>query len=115
VKGAAQEDLALRFLESHGLKLVARNFRCRGGELDLVMRDRETLVIAEVRKRGNAAFGTPAESVDRRKRARLVLAAQVFVMQHAQFARAPLRFDVVALDAAEKIEWLRAAFDGGDA
>jgi putative endonuclease len=115
VKGGAEEDAALRFLLGHGLRLVARNFRCRGGELDLVMQDGETLVVAEVRKRSSTAFGTPAETVDARKRGRLLLAAQVFLAARPQFARAALRFDVVALDRADRVEWLRGAFDGGDA
>jgi putative endonuclease len=115
VKGAAEEDLALRFLEARGLKLVARNFRCRGAELDLVMRDGGTLVVAEVRKRSHPGFGSGAESVDARKRGRLLLAAQAFLASHAEFLKSPVRFDIIALDRDDRVEWLRAAFDAGDA
>lgn len=111
MKGAAEEDLALRHLQDRGLRLVARNWRCRGGELDLVLQEGDTLVIAEVRKRGHALFGSAAESVDARKRARLVHAAQLFLAAHAQYAQAPVRFDVLALDRGNRIDWIRAAFD----
>lgn len=62
-RGAAAEDLALRYLEARGLSLVARNFRCRVGELDLIMRDGEQLVFVEVRSRRHNRYGTPAESI----------------------------------------------------
>ena len=67
MKGAREEDLALRYLESRGLRLVGRNLRAPGGELDLVMRDGAALVVVEVRKRSHRGFGNAAESVDRRK------------------------------------------------
>ena len=111
MKGAAEEDLALRHLQAQGMKLVARNWRCAGGELDLVMRHGVVLVIAEVRKRSNTAFGSAAESVDARKRARIVRATRLFLAAHADYAQLEVRFDVLALDAANSIQWLRAAFD----
>ena len=111
MNGAAAEDLALLHLQHKGLKTVARNWRCRGGELDLVMREGETLVIAEVRKRSSNAFGGAAASVDARKRERIIQSAQRFLMEHPQFADVPVRFDVLTLDRADKIEWIKAAFD----
>ena len=115
MKGSREEDLALRHLLSQGLQLVARNVRSRGGELDLVMRDRDsTLVIVEVRKRTHRAFGSAAESVDARKRRRIVLAARGLLARRPDLAALPARFDVVALDGDDRIEWLRAAFDASD-
>lgn len=114
MKGEREETLALRYLEARGLSLIDRNVRARGGELDLVMRDREALVIVEVRKRSHKGFGNAAESVDARKRARIVLAAQSLLAQRPELARLPARFDVIALDAADRIEWIQAAFDAGD-
>lgn len=114
MKGAREEDLALRYLEAQGLTLVGRNLRARGGELDLVMRDGDTLVIAEVRKRSHLAFGSGAESVDARKQARIVNAARALLAQRPELARLPARFDVVALDAADRIDWIQAAFDAAD-
>lgn len=112
--GAEAEDCALLFLQARGLTLVARNWRCKAGELDLVMRDADTLVIAEVRARGRADYGSAAETVDRRKQARLARATRALLARHPELAEQPLRFDVVALDGAGGIEWLREAFDVQD-
>lgn len=109
MNGAAAEDAALRLLERRGLRLVARNARFRGGELDLVMRDGATLVVVEVRARSASRFAGAAESVDARKRARLVLAAQLFVAAHPEHAERPLRFDVVAYDG-DAVQWIENAF-----
>ena len=111
MKGAQEETLALEYLQARDMQLVARNFRCRGGELDLVMRERETLVIVEVRKRANPNFGSAAESVDGRKQARVIHAAQLFLAGHDEYSKSPVRFDVVTLDAANRIEWFKDAFD----
>lgn len=113
-RGRAAEDAALRFLQSQGLALVARNYRCRLGELDLVMRDGTSLVFVEVRARGSDAFGTAAASVVARKQRRLVAAARHYLMTHPQARRLPARFDVVALGAGDpeaSPRWIRAAFD----
>jgi putative endonuclease len=109
--GRGAEDQALLFLQGQGLKLIARNWRCKAGELDLVMRDADTVVIAEVRKRGRADYGAAAETVDRRKQQKLVRATKLLLARRPDLAEAPLRFDVVTLDGAGAIEWLREAFD----
>jgi putative endonuclease len=111
VKGEQAEQLALRHLQRQGLQLVARNFRAKGGELDLVMRHGDTLVIVEVRKRTHRGYGSAAESIDARKRGRIELAARWLLAQRAELANLPVRFDVVTLDADDRIEWIRAAFD----
>lgn len=114
MKGAEAETAALKFLESRGLRLLLRNFRAHGGELDLVMQHRDTLVIVEVRKRSHAGYGTALESVDARKRSRIRLASQWLLAKRADLAHLAMRFDVVALDAQDRIEWLQAAFDADD-
>ena len=110
--GDAAEDHALAHLEAAGLRLVARNYRTPGrggGEIDLVMRERDgTLVFVEVRRRASAAFGGAAASVGGVKQRRLILAARHYLMRLG--ATPPCRFDVVAVQAG-KIEWLKAAFD----
>ena len=111
MKGAREEDRAFQYLLERGLKPVTRNWRCKGGELDLVMMDGPVLAIVEVRKRSNPLFGTAAESVGARKQARVVLAAQLYLGSHPRFSQSPVRFDVVTLDAADRIEWIKAAFD----
>jgi putative endonuclease len=108
-----EEDLACRFLEARGLVLLERNFRVKGGELDLVMREGDTLVIVEVRKRTNRWFGTAAESVDGRKQARLLHAAACLLARRSAMARMPVRFDVVAIGVEDQIDWIRGAFDAG--
>ena len=110
--GDAAEDRALAHLEAAGLRLVARNYRTPGrggGEIDLVMRERDgTLVFVEVRQRASAAFGGAAASVGAVKQRRLVFAARHFLMRLP--VHPPCRFDVVSVQAGQ-VDWLRAAFD----
>ena len=115
VGGDAAEDRALAWLLARGLVLVQRNYRvaggphARGGEVDLIVRDRDgTLVFVEVRQRSSAAHGGAAASVGAAKRRRLCLAAQHYLLRLPD--PPPCRFDVVAIDGAQ-IEWLPAAFD----
>lgn len=110
MKGGREEQLALEFLQAQGLRIVARNYRAKTGELDLVLREGDTLVIAEVRKRSHATFASGAESVDGRKQGRIIRTAQMFLADHDEFADCPVRFDVLSLDAANRIEWIRDAF-----
>ncbi|GAC1632296.1 MAG: YraN family protein [Nevskia sp.] len=112
LRGAEAETRALRHLEARRLRLVARNWRCRGGELDLVMRDGETLVVVEVRSRGRSDYGSAFESIDARKQAKLILATQNFIAMHPEHAAREVRFDAVAIDG-EQLQWLKAAFDAG--
>lgn len=114
--GQAAEGWALTHLEEHGLRLVERNWRCRLGELDLVMLDDVTVVFVEVRYRRHNTWGGAEASVDARKRARVSAAAQVFLLQQPRWARHPCRFDVVAIGPAEQgrppqLNWIRGAFD----
>ncbi len=113
-RGRSAEDAALRFLQSRGLSLLARNYRCRLGELDLVMRDGASLVFIEVRARGNSAFGGAAASIGPAKQRRLVAAARHFLMTHPREAHRPARFDAVLISGADGEDhphWIRAAFD----
>lgn len=112
-QGVREEALACSYLEARGLTLLEKNFRVKGGELDLVMRDGDTLVIVEVRKRSNRFFGTAAESVDGRKQARIVHAAACLLARRPTLARMPVRFDVAAIGGDDAIDWIRAAFDAG--
>lgn len=102
--------MAEQFLTKKGLKLVQRNFRCRGGEIDLVMKDGSGLVFVEVRLRTNKTFASAAESIASRKQERVILAAQHYLS--ALSSTPPCRFDVIAMDALDvsRIEWIRDAF-----
>ena len=111
--GRDAERLALEMLEAKGLRLLERNYLCPLGELDLVLLDGPTLVVAEVRYRKDASRGTPAETVGPEKQRKLILATRHFLSRHAELRRKPLRFDVVAVtdDAGEAaVEWIRDAF-----
>lgn len=113
-RGRDAEDEALRFLESMGCALVKKNYRCRRGEIDLVMRDGDNLVFVEVRSRASDAYGGAAASIGRDKQRRLTAAARHFLMTHPRAARLPARFDVVAIagsGAKDSPHWIRAAFD----
>lgn len=93
------------------MRLITQNWNCRGGELDLVMLDGDTVVFVEVRYRRHAAWGGALESVDARKRQRLALAAEQFLQRESGWRKHPCRFDVVALSPNEPPNWLRNAFD----
>jgi putative endonuclease len=112
--GARYEDIALAHLERAGLALIARNYHCRYGELDLVMRERDVVVFVEVRYRSASAFGDGVDSVGAAKRAKLVRAAGAFLADHPRLAGAACRFDVLAIGGATdapSIDWLRNAFE----
>ncbi len=96
-------------LRRSGLAVVHRNYRVRGGEIDIVARARDgTLVFVEVRARGSMAYGGAAASVGRTKRARLILAARHYLMACVR-DEVPCRFDVVAIDAG-RLRWIQGAF-----
>lgn len=111
--GAATEIAALDYLRRHGLQLIARNHRCKAGEIDLVMLDGATLVLFEVRYRADASFGGAAASVTWRKQRRIVRAAQHLLLVRAELRRYRSRFDVIAVapgTGAPQIEWIKNAF-----
>jgi putative endonuclease len=110
--GRDAEQRAAEFLEAAGLQLLTRNYRCRMGELDIVARSRDTLIIAEVRTRSHAGFGGAAASVTRHKQQRIVRTSRHLLATHPALARLPVRFDVLVVHAgAQPIDWLRAAFE----
>jgi putative endonuclease len=110
--GAAHEEAAAQYLVDAGLSVVERNFSCRYGELDLILRDRDTVVFTEVRYRSNRDFGGAMASVDARKQRKLTAAARWYLQQHPRLAREPCRFDVVAVSGVGPytVDWLRDAF-----
>lgn len=108
--GAAAEQSALDYLAQQHLRLVMRNFRCKGGEIDLVMQDGEVLVFVEVRWRASAQFGGAAASVTRSKQNRLIIAAHTFLARYR--APPPCRFDVVAFESGRMV-WLKNAIEAG--
>lgn len=109
------EDLAARWLRARGWRIVARNARFRGGELDIVALDGGQLVFVEVRRRSNPRFAGAAASVGYRKQQRLLRAARLFLQRHPRWASLPCRFDVIAFEPRQSCadpepRWIRAAF-----
>ncbi len=115
-RGTAAEALAAVYLMMKGLRFVARNYRCRAGEIDLIMRSRrpELLVIVEVRYRRDSRFGGALASVTAAKQKRIIRAASLFLRQDPGLAVLPLRFDVLGIEGAlwrPQIRWIRNAFE----
>ena len=109
-EGLAAERIAATFLQSQGLKLLETNYRCRFGEIDLVLRDGDTLVFAEVRLRTWVNFGGAAASITAKKREKLVRAARHYLASSA--GTPPCRFDAVLLSGLrwQDIQWIKNAF-----
>lgn len=112
-RGTMVEAAVRAHLERAGLGTLATNVGYRGGELDLVMREGQTVVFVEVRYRAGAAFGGGFASVDAGKRRRLVRAAQLYLASHPRLGTCPCRFDVAEASgdpAAPRVAWLKDAF-----
>ncbi|PKO84187.1 MAG: YraN family protein [Betaproteobacteria bacterium HGW-Betaproteobacteria-11] len=107
-KGQAGEDAAAAHLARHGLRLVERNFRVRGGEIDLICQDGPLTVFVEVRLRTSSGFGGAAASITAAKQGRLILAARHWLARSGH-GESPCRFDCVLIDG-EQLTWLRDAF-----
>jgi putative endonuclease len=108
--GLDAEKLAATFLAYHGLKLVAQNYHCRFGEIDLIMKDGQSLVFIEVRLRSNSQFGSAAASITPQKQQKLSLTAQHYLQQSND--KSACRFDVILMQKLDisAIEWIKNAF-----
>ena len=116
-RGDAAEQQALAYLEQSGLELLAKNFRCRAGELDLVMQLDDKLIVVEIRYRRDTQPLSPLDTVTAAKRRRIVQATRYYLMRHPEYADHAVRFDVVALSGPlpqAKLVWRQAAFDCND-
>jgi putative endonuclease len=113
--GVRSEHAAARHLKWHGYKIIARNFRAAGAEIDLIMIDHGTLVFVEVKARMTDSLGAPETAVDSRKQYRIRKAAEIFAdRRHSRHTnQGPIRFDVIAISGdgrGRKLEHLRDAF-----
>lgn len=110
-RGAQAEQWAAQYLSGQGLQLVEQNYRSRYGEIDLIMRDGETLVFIEVRMRSHAGYGGAAGSIDAHKQQRLIRTAQHYLAGLAHTP--PCRFDAVLMSDTQgsEVRWLKHAFD----
>jgi putative endonuclease len=118
IVGADAEDRAHRFLQEKGLLPVQRNFRCRLGELDLIMRDGECLVVIEVRSRSSKSLVAAALTIDQRKQKKIIRTTALYLAWNERFANCPVRFDAVGIDTdsggESTINWIRDAFRPAD-
>jgi putative endonuclease len=114
IRGQQAEAWAERHLCERGLEVLARNWRCREGELDLVMLEGDTVVFVEVRYRLHSQWGGALGSIDERKQARIVRAAERYLLQTPAWGNYPCRFDIVAIEGHDPLSpgltWLQDAF-----
>ncbi len=112
--GSTAERIALDYLLGQRLRLITRNFNCRVGEIDLIMRDGDVLVFVEVRYRRANRFASAAVSINYRKQQKLIKAASFFLCRNSHWAERVMRFDVVALDGPSEsrstLQWIKDAF-----
>lgn len=111
--GDSAEQAAFDFLRGKGLLAVERNYRCRGGEIDLIMLHGTVLVLVEVRFRSSSEFGGGAASVTWHKQRRIITASRHLMVARPDLRRYPVRFDVVAVSPGTgtlSFDWIRAAF-----
>lgn len=110
--GDNAEITALNFLLSQNFKLVEKNFRCKHGEIDLIMLKGNKLIFVEVRYRKHTAFGNAAESVDYRKQQKIIKTAEFFLQRHVNYNRYPCRIDVISVGPdTQDINWITNAFE----
>jgi putative endonuclease len=112
-RGNSAETLAENHLIKQGLIAIESNYRCKAGEIDLLMQESDTLVFIEVRYRSNPFFGTAAESITPKKIQRIRKTAEHFLLTHKQYAHLFIRFDVIAISAqtgTQELLWIKDAF-----
>lgn len=113
--GNRYEDVAAELISQQGLRIVARNFSAKTGEIDIIALDNNALVFVEVRARSNPHFLSAAGSVDQRKQRRIIRTAQLYLQHNRQWSHLPCRFDVIAFEPRqstleETSHWIRSAF-----
>jgi putative endonuclease len=113
--GSRGEDLAVQYLKKKGFKVIERNYHCSAGEIDLIAREKNTLVFVEIKTRSSSEFGLPQEAVDRFKQRKMIEAARTYLAERHMTEDIPARFDVVAIHlmpAGPQIELIKDAFQG---
>ena len=114
VIGDGNEDLVCNYLKSQGLKIIARNFRCRQGEIDIIARDKEYLCFIEVKFRNSSDYGQPQEAVNYYKQRKISKVSRFYLYSKNLSFDTPIRYDVIAVSVNEGIKavkWIKNAFD----
>ena len=112
-KGAVYEDAAKRLTETAGFKTLAQNYRCRGGELDIICSRKNSLCFIEVKYRKSNSHGHALEKVTRSKQQRILLAAKTYLNENKQYQNHAIRFDVIAITSLQnelQFDWIENAF-----
>lgn len=110
-RGRHAETDACCYLQLHGLELITKNYHCKGGEIDLIMRDQEYLVFVEVRMRLSSDFGNSLETITTTKQQRIIHAAQHYLQQENLFDKKWCRFDAIGIDTNWQFIWIKNAFE----
>lgn len=108
--GYEMENLACHYLEQQGLQLLLRNYRCKMGEIDLIMRDNQLIIFVEVKYRRQTRFGSSLEAIDMQKRAKLVRTAEYYLLRNRINSTCQIRFDAITIehvDHQRKIHWIK--------
>jgi len=108
IRGDRSEQLACNYLEKQGLQLIDKNFRCKYGEIDLIMQDQKTLVIVEVRFRKSNQYGGALESITTKKQSRIIATTQHYLLTNK--IKSLIRFDVIGMSSDTDINWIKNAF-----
>jgi len=114
--GMQGEDIACSYIESHGGRIIDRNYRFKGGEIDVIFRDGDYIVFGEIKYRSNSAFGTAEEAVGYRKQRTISRGCDFYFLEKKLDQFTPVRFDVIALNIDEKekkikVHYIKHAFD----
>ena len=115
-KGTILESMAIDYLKNKGVLLIQRNFCCKLGEIDLICKDQNELIFIEVRYRKNNTYGNAEESINYKKRQKLIKAALYFLQNTKKYDNSPCRFDVIAINGNiinPNIEWIQNAIIQG--
>ena len=109
--GRDAENLARNYLEGQGLKFRTANYSCKQGEIDLIMKDKDTVVFVEVRKRKHKTFGSGSETVQLPKQQKLFQAATHYLLAQNIYESAYSRFDIISINSLDHITWIKNAFE----
>jgi len=108
--GKEAEQAVVTLLKNSGLQIIECNYRCKLGEIDIVARDKQTVVFIEVRRRSHGQYGSGFDSVDYRKQQKLIRTAQAYLQKRKLFDQHPCRFDIVSLRSLTDMHWIKDAF-----
>lgn len=108
--GKAKEELAIAFLQTKNIKIIAKNYQCRHAEIDIIALDQDTLIFIEVKYRSNTEYGKPYEAVSVLKQKKISMAAITFLINNRCYLNLQKRFDIISI-LGNEFNWIKAAFE----